>query len=82
MSYSEIEGEKSSCPLSKQFHVPLIYLRVSGTRKEFCKKDIHHSAIYNNGKLEIQMSAIQQKRIKYMVYSEDEIICSHQKVHI
>ena len=61
ISYYEIEGEKSSCPLSKQLHVLLIYLKVRGTDKEFCKKDIHHSAIYDNENLEIQMSAIQQK---------------------
>ena len=84
MSYSEIKGEKSSCPLSKQFHVLLTCLIVGGTDNEFRKKDIHHSATDNNEKLETQMSATKTKKkdLKNLVYSEDRVTGSHQKLHV
>ena len=85
MDYFEIKGEKEFLYFGQAISCPshLSWKIIRGADKEFGKKDVYHSAIYNDEILEIQMSATKKKKkLTIMVYSYDRIISSHQKLHV
>lgn len=70
MDYSEIKGEKKFLYFGQAISCPsnLSWKIIRGADKEFGKQDVHHSAIYNDEKLEIQMSATKKKINNYGIF--------------
>lgn len=66
MNYFEIRGEKSPCTFHVLSNISEKVIR--SAEKKFSKEDVHHSAIYNDEKLDIQMSATEEKIKNYGIF--------------